>query len=369
VTEVHVIVPEAIDDPARPSGGNTYDRRVCDGLAVLGWSVREHHVPGEWPRPGAEGHAALVLAVRRIPDGAVVLVDGLIGSAAPEALVRGALRLRQVVLVHTPLGHRPPDDEVAVVRAREREVLGAAAAVVTTSAWTRRRLGELYALPADRVHVAEPGVDAAGLAPGTGAGDALLCVAAVTPDKGHDVLLDGLATATDLSWRCACVGSLDRDPAFAARVLCRARDSGLRDRVRFPGPRTGSELDRAYADADLLVLASRAESYGMVVTEALARGLPVLAAEVGGVPEALGHGDDGTRPGLLVPPGDPAALGAALRRWLLDAELRGRLRRAARERRASLRPWVATTSKVAGVLMGVALSAEGGAGVVAGAAR
>ena len=120
--------------------------------------------------------------------------------------------------------------------------------------------------------------------------------------------------------------------------------------MRFPGPRTGPELDRAYAAADLLVLASHAETYGMVVTEALARGLPVLAAEVGGVTEALGHGEDGTRPGLLVPPGDPAALGAALRAWLGDAELRGRLRRAARERRASLRPWAATTSDVAGVL-------------------
>ena len=270
---------------------------------------------------------------RRIPDGAVVLLDGLIASPAPEALVPHARRLRQVVLVHMPLGD-----------SREREVLAAATAVVTTSAWTRRRLEELYALPADRVHVAEPGVDAARLAPGTAAGDALLCVAAVTPGKGHDVLLDGLATATDLSWRCACVGSLDRDPAFADGVRRATRINGLGDRVRFPGPRTGPELDRAYAAADLLVLASHAETYGMVVTEALARGLPVLAAEVGGVTEALGHGEDGTRPGLLVPPGDPAALGAALRTWLGDAELRGRLRRAARERRASLRGWPATTS-------------------------
>ena len=162
--------------------------------------------------------------------------------------------------------------------------------------------------------MAEPGVDAAGLAPGTAAGDALLCVAAVTRGKGHDVLLDGLATVTDLAWRCTCVGSLDRDPAFAAEV----RRHALRERVRFVGPRTGAELDRAYAAADLLVLASHAETYGMVVTEALARGVPVLATDVGGVPEALGHGA-----GLLVPPGDPAALGAALRAWLGDAELRG----------------------------------------------
>ena len=333
VTQVHVIVPEGIDDPARPSGGNTYDRRVCRGLAALGWAVHEHAVLGS---------AALARAVREIPDGAVVLLDGLIASPAPEVLVPHARRLRQVVLVHMPLGDR-----------REREVLEAAAAIVVTSEWSRRRLEELYGLAA---HVAEPGVDAAGLAPGTAAGGALLCVAAVTRIKGHDVLLDGLATVTDLSWRCACVGSLDRAPAFADRIRRRALDGALRDRVGFAGPRTGAALDRAYAEADLLVLASRAETYGMVVTEALARGLPVLATDVGGVSEALGGG------GMLVPPGDPAALGAALRRWLGDAELRGRLRRAARERRASLRGWEDTTSDVAEALTVAA-------GVLAGAAR
>lgn len=350
MTEIHVVVPDGIDDPARPSGGNTYDRQVCRGLTALGWAVHEHAVPGAWPRPGAAGLAALAHSVGRIPDGAVVLLDGLIASCAPEALVPQASRLRQVVLVHMPLGHRPPDGEAGAIRAREREVFAAAAAVVTTSAWTRSRLRELYALPPDRVHVAAPGVAAAGLARGTAAGDALLCVAAVTPDKGHHVLLGGLATATDLSWRCVCVGSMDRDPAFAAGVRRRARDRGLGGRVCFPGPQTGPELDRAYAAADLLVLPSQVESYGMVVTEALARGLPVLAAEVGGVAEALGHGQDGTRPGLLVPPGDPEALGAALRAWLGDAGLRGRLRRTARERRATLSGWPTTTSVLAGVL-------------------
>jgi glycosyltransferase involved in cell wall biosynthesis len=362
MTEVHVIVPEDIDDPARPSGGNTYDRQVCGGLAALGWAVHEHRVPGAWPQPGEAGHAALACAVRRIPDGALVVLDGLIASTAPEALVPHARRLRQVVLVHMPLGHRPPDDETGTVRSREREVLAAAAVVVTTSAWTRRRLRELYALAADRVHVAEPGVDAAGLAPGSRAGDALLCVAALTPDKGHDVLLDALAMTTDLPWRCECVGSLVRDPAFADSVRRLARDHGLGDRVRFAGPLVGEELDRAYGAVDLLVLASRAESYGMVVTEALARGLPVLATEVGGLSEALGHGQDGTRPGVLVPPGDPAALAAALRTWLGDAELRGCLGRAARERRAKLRPWAATASDVAGVLARVDAGAESAAG-------
>jgi glycosyltransferase involved in cell wall biosynthesis len=350
VTEIHVVVPEGIDDPARPSGGNLYDRRVCDGLAALGWAVHEHAIADAWPRLGWEGHAALARTVEQIPDGAVVLLDGLIASPAPEALVPHAGRLRQVVLVHMPLGHRPANGGPRAVRGREGAVLAAATGVVTTSGWSRRRLEELYELPTGRIHVAEPGVDAAGLAPGTDAGDALLCVAAVTPEKGHDVLLDALSTAKDLPWRCACVGSLDRDRAFADGVRRRARDGGLGDRVRFAGPRTGPELDRAYAAADLLVLASHAETYGMVVTEALARGLPVVAAEVGGVTEAVGHGEDGTRPGLLVAPGDPAALGGALRAWLGDAELRERLRRAARERRATLREWPTTAAVVAGVL-------------------
>jgi glycosyltransferase involved in cell wall biosynthesis len=352
VTAVHVVVPDGIDDPARPSGGNAYDRHVCRGLSSIGWSVHEHAVPGRWPRPDEASCAALAGVVQRIPDDAVVLLDGLVASTAPEVLVPQASRLRLVVLVHMPLGHRPADDVIEDARERERAVLSVAAAVVTTSAWTRRRLLELYPLPADRVHVAEPAVEAADLATGTAAGGALLCVAAVTVDKGHDVLLDALATMTDLPWQCVCVGSLERDPAYVADLRRRCLDGGLGDRVSFPGPRTGADLDRSYAAADLLVLASRSETYGMVVTEALARGLPVVAAEVGGLPEALGHGADGIRPGLLVPPDDPAALGAALRAWLGDAELRARLRRAAGERRELLSGWPATTSVLAGVLAG-----------------
>jgi glycosyltransferase involved in cell wall biosynthesis len=352
VKSVHVVVPEGIDDPGRPSGGNVYDRRVCDGLASLGWSVHEHSVPGAWPRPDAASFDAMAAVVERIPDDGVVLLDGLVASAAPDVLAPHARRLRLVVLVHMPLGHRPGDDGAGAVRTRERAVLAAAAAVVTTSSWARRRLLALYPLRGDRLHVAQPGVDAAELASGTEDGGALLCIAAVKFDKGHDVLLDALAGIPDLPWRCVCVGSLERDPAFVKALKRRSATGGLDGRLSFPGPRIGADLDRSYDAADLLVLASRAETYGMVVSEALARGLPVIAAEVGGVTEALGHGADGVRPGLLVPPEDPAAFGGALRAWLTDAELRGRLRRAARERRKTLSGWSTTTSVVAGVLAG-----------------
>jgi len=332
VTAVHFVVPDGIDDPARPSGGNVYDAHLRDGLISTGRQVHEHAVRGFWSPPDAAPFAALEDVMNRIPDGSVVLIDGLIASTAPEVLLPQASRLRLVALVHMALGAD-----------RERAVLAAAASVVTTSEWSRRRLMELYALP--RVHVARPGVDPSPLAPGSESGEALLCVAAVTPGKGHDVLLEALGTLTDLSWHCECVGRLDRDPEFVEHLR-----GALNGRVSFPGPAAGADLDRRYAAADLLVLASRGETYGMVVTEALARGLPVVASDVGGLTEALGYGGNGVRPGLLVPPDDPAALATALRAWLADAELRERLRRAARERRESLPGWAETTAAVADVL-------------------
>jgi glycosyltransferase involved in cell wall biosynthesis len=288
--------------------------------------------------------------MQRIPDGALALLDGLVASAAPEVLVPEARRLRLVILVHMPLGHRPADRAAAAIRMRERAVLEAAAAVVTTSQWSRSCLLGLYPLAPDRVHVAEPGVDRADLATGSAHGGELLCVASVTPEKGHDLLVEALESISELSWRCRCVGRVDREPAFVEELRRRTRAGGLSDRVDFAGPCTGSELDRSYATADVLVLASRAETYGMVVTEALARGLPVLAADVGGLTEAVGYGADGIRPGLLVPPEDPGALAAALRSWLGDAELRTRLRRAARDRRRTLCGWPTTASVLAGVL-------------------
>ena len=328
---VNFVVPEGIEDATRPSGGNTYDRRVRRGLVSRGWTVHTHEVTDD---------AELAAVLARLPDDALVLLDGLVASPAPHVVVPEAGRLRLVVLVHMPLA-----DE------RERASLSAATAVVTTSEWTRRALLQLYALPADRIRVAEPGVDRARLAPGTAGAGALLSVAAVIPGKGHDVLVDALAQLRRGGWHCLCVGSLERDPRFAARIRRRAADGGLD--VRFSGSQTSDQLGRSYRSADVLVLPSRGETYGMVVTEALARGLPVVAADVGGVPEALGRGG-GVRPGLLVPPDDPPALADALRAWLDDERLRDRLRRAARTRRAALPAWSQTTSAVADALVGAA---------------
>jgi len=349
VSVVHVVVPDGIDDPRRPSGGNTYDRRICRGLAEFGWTVDEQSVTGGWPFPDDAARRALADVLDAIPAGEVVLIDGLIASTVPDVLVPRADRVRLVVLMHMPVGSGLSVDDV--VGKGERAVLEAAVATVTTSRWTRDWLLDQYGLAPESVHVASPGVDLAKLASGTVGGGELLCVAAVTRAKGHDVLLGALATLTDLPWTCTCVGSLDRDPDLVDELRELVIDGGLEDRIRFVGSRIGPDLDSAYAAADVLVLASSAETYGMVVTEALACGLPVVTTTAGGLPEALGRGADGGRPGLLVPPGDSGAFAAALQRWLDDVGLRRRLRLAASERRTTLPGWSSTTGRMSRILM------------------
>jgi len=339
VRTLHTVVPDSVHDPGRPSGGNAYDRQLTTGLASAGWVVAEHLVRGPWPEPDVASKQALAAEGSQLPDGGLVIVDGLIASNSPETLVPLAQRLQLVVLVHLPLEGQ-----------REQSVLSAAAAVIATSAWTRDRLLAVHGLDPGRVHVARPGVDPAPVSPGTPRGGELLCVGAVTPIKGQDLLVAALASVEDLDWRCRCAGPLTRDPAFVERITQQANDAGISARLELVGPLGHADLRRAYAAADVLVAPSRVETYGMAVTEALAHGLPVIGADVGGLPEALGQLNADERPGLLVGPDDPAALGVALRAWLTDAPLRERLRGLATERRLSLRPWSRTADEVAAVL-------------------
>ncbi|MFE3633510.1 glycosyltransferase family 4 protein [Streptomyces sp. NPDC059168] len=349
---VHFVMPGDVDDPAVPSGGNAYDRRVCLDLPGFGWQAVRHAVPGGWPRPHPADRDVLARTLRELPDDSVVLLDGLVACGVPEIVVPEAERLRIAVLVHLPLGDETGLDPAvaAALDARERVVLRAAGAVIATSDWAVRRVVSHHGLAPQRVHVAAPGADIAPLAPGTDGVSRLLCVAAVTPRKGQHRLVEALAAVTELPWSCVCVGGLNQDPEYVGRLRGLIREHGLQDRLRLAGPRAGAELDAAYASADLMVLTSYAETYGMAITEALARGVPVMATDVGGVSEAVGRAPDGGVPGILVPPEDPAALAAELRGWFGEADVRRRLKAAARGRRAALDGWATTARSLAGVL-------------------
>ncbi|MEU2280359.1 glycosyltransferase family 4 protein [Streptomyces sp. NPDC013178] len=349
---VHFVMPGGVDDPANPSGGNAYDRRVCLDLAGFGWQVHKHPVAGEWPRPEAAARTELARTLSELPDGTVVLMDGLVACGVPEIIVPEAERLRLAVLVHLPLGDETglAPEVAAQLDAKEREVLRAVPAVVATSDWAVRRLVSHHGLAPEKVHVAAPGADIAPLASGTDGVSRLLCVAAVTPRKGQHRLVEALAAVTELPWSCVCVGGLGQDPEYVDHLRGLIKKYGLQDRLELAGPKAGAELDAAYAAADLMVLTSYAETYGMAVTEALARGIPVLATDVGGLPEAVGRAPDGGVPGILVPPEDPAALAAELRGWFGEADVRRRLKAAARGRRAALNGWASTAQSLAGVL-------------------
>jgi len=349
---VHFVMPGGVDDPAAPSGGNAYDRRVSLDLPGFGWQVHKHAVAGEWPRPGAAARAELARTLREFPDGTVVLLDGIVACAVPEIVVPEAERLGLAVLVHLPLGDETGLEPAvaAELDAKERDVLRAVPAVIATSDWAVRRLVSHHGLAPERVHAAAPGADIAPFASGTDGVSRLLCVAAVTPRKGQHRLVQALAAAAELPWSCVCVGGLGHDPEYVTHLRMLIKEYGLEDRIELAGPQAGAELDASYHTADLMVLTSYAETYGMAVTEALARGIPVLATDVGGLPEAVGRAPDGGVPGILVPPEDPAALAAELRGWFGEADVRRRLKAAARGRRAALDGWATTARSLAGVL-------------------
>lgn len=343
MTQVHLIAPAGLRDAARPSGGNAYDLRLRDGLAARGWRVEVAEVAGDWPTPEAPALAAVDAILAMIRDGERVLVDGLVGAAAGSVLAGHQRRLGLVLLVHMPMDQGQ--------RAGEGAAIAAARAVITTSEWTRRHLLEHHpALDPERVVVATPGVDPAPVASASESGGRLLTVGAVVPAKGHDLVASALGGLAPIRWRWTCVGALGLDPAHVAAIRVALSRAGIEDRVSFTGPLAGATLAAAYGDADLLVLGTRREAYGMVISEALARGIPVLATGVGGVGEAMGAAPDGRVPGRTVAPGDAGALRAALRRWLTDPGERERLRSAARGRRATLDGWDATVDAVERVL-------------------
>lgn len=328
------------------SGGYAYDRRILAGLGRRGWSVTVRSLDASFPRPSlaARDHAARELAA--IPDGSTVLIDGLALGAMPAQIERERTRLRLIALVHHPLAAETgiDRDTAAELESSERRALAAVRLVVVTSNATAATLAG-YGVSRDRIAVVEPGTDRAAQARGSRDGLLhLLCVGALIPRKGHQTLARALAMIAEGRWRLTCVGSTQRDPRTVERLLARLRADGLEDRVRLAGEVDESTLAACYDDADVFVLPTFYEGYGMAVAEALAHGLPVISSATGAIAELLAGGA-----GLLVPPGDPQALAAALLR-VLDPDARARLALGARQARDRLPTWEDAAGKMASVL-------------------
>jgi glycosyltransferase involved in cell wall biosynthesis len=339
------IVPGSL---ATATGGSIYDRRVILGLREAGWRVDVRELDGLLPDRSDAACAAAHATLAAIPDRSIVVIDGLMLGPLSNAIERERSRLRLVALVHLPLAVDPSigaDDRLRLV-ARERRALACAQRIVVTGTRGRRAL-LAEGLPAGRIDVIEPGTDIAPIARGSGAADLhLVCVATLNPIKGHELLIRSLHRLRHLQWRLSCVGSVTRAPRTAAAVERLVAQLALREHVAILGEGSAEEVSRLLDAADVFVLATQFETYGMAVAEALARGLPVVSTRTGAIPDLVGDAA-----GLLVDPGDEDALTDALGCVIGDRAVRERLRLGARCARARLAPWSATVEAFAAVLM------------------
>ncbi|MGJ7507818.1 glycosyltransferase family 4 protein [Variovorax sp. GT1P44] len=329
------------------TGGYTYDRHIIDGLRALQWQI-DVQSPGEgWPMPAASSEALARGIVEALPDDELTVVDGLAFGAMPALAEAHARRLRWVALVHHPLSMETglsPEVQHSLFES-ERRALATARGVIVTSPSTARALAA-FDVPASRIVVIEPGTEPAPLSAGSGTdGLALLCVATVTPRKGHSLLIEALAGLDDRRWTLHCAGSLAMDPACAAALVEAIERHGLRDRVVLHGEKDETGLRALYACADAFVLPSFHEGYGMALAEALAHGLPVISTSAGAIPDTVP-----ADAGLLVPPGDPIALRAALQRLMDDAGWRAQLSEGARRARQLLPTWADSAARFASAL-------------------
>ena len=338
MSELFVLVPGRIESR---SGGYAYDRRMVAGLGTRGWHVEVRELDSSFPRPTPRALADAADALAAAPAGALVLIDGLAFGAMPEQVEREASRLTIVALIHLPLADDPALDRqtAALLGESERRALAAASLVVVTGASTVSRIANL-GVPRDSIVVVEPGTDRAAVARGSiGAPLHLLSVAALTPGKGHEVLVRALAAIPHRNWLLTCAGSLDRDPGTVARVRASLREHALESAVSLAGELDEQSLEVCYNSADLFVLATLHETYCMAVAEALAHGLPVVSTRTGAIPDLIRAGDDQQRAGVLAEPGDVTGMTEALDAVIGDATLRARLAAGALRVRDRLPTW------------------------------
>jgi glycosyltransferase involved in cell wall biosynthesis len=336
-------------DREGPTGGNVYNRALVAELRALGIDVRMHKLPGPWPDGDATMHARLARALQAAP---ACLVDGIVACGSPD-VVAAAVESGHVVTI---VVHLPITDEVGldpVQRERyavlEAQALHAAAGVLCSSRWSAAELSRRYGR--SDIGVAIPGVTRASAAPGSQDSGLprFLSVASLTPTKDQLTLVQALVQVADLPWRADLVGSDQANPDYAARLRARIVAAGLQDRISVPGALVSAALDQKWDATDLLVLPSRIETYGLVIIEALARGIPAVVTAGTGAVEALGSGGTAqavVTPGTAVPAGDAERLAAVLRSWLTEPALRREWRQAALARRDTLPGWQQTAQAV-----------------------
>jgi glycosyltransferase involved in cell wall biosynthesis len=324
-------------DLATPTGGYAYDRRIIAELERLGWQVDVLDLGEGFPWPGGAARKAALALLAGVPAGRTIVVDGLALGVLPDAAERLRSRNPLIALVHHALAMETglTAQQADGLRASERAALAVASGVIVTSAATARQLAADYGVAENRITIACPGNDPVPMAQGSRDGVVrLLAVGALVRRKGFDVLIAALSTLPGLPWHLTIVGDRRRDPKIAAQLDADIARLKLCDKVTVLGAVSDERLAAFYAGADLFVLASRYEGYGMAYAEAIAHGLPVIGTTAGAIVETVPAGA-----GVLVAPDDVAALARALREAIENPEHRRRLAASAREAAARLPIW------------------------------
>jgi glycosyltransferase involved in cell wall biosynthesis len=324
-------------DLATATGGYVYDRRIVAELPKSGWQVDVIDLGASFPRASKAELAEAHLKLAAVPSGRVIVIDGLAFGVMAETAEALSRSHKLVALVHHPLALETglPDREAAQFRASEQQALSFVRRVITTSATTGRLVMQDFGVPKDKLSVVLPGNDRVPIAERAG-GDTVnvLAVGSIVPRKGYDLLIAALGKIADLPWRLVIVGDPSRDTATARALHDQIASLRLENRVELAGVVPDERLASLYAAADLFVLPSRYEGYGMAYTEAIMHGMPVVGTTAGAIPEAVPAGA-----GVLVAPDDVGALTLALMRLIGDRAELARLTAGARAAAAALPTW------------------------------
>ena len=340
-------VPGDLDTP---TGGYAYDKRIIAELGALGWEIEVIDLGSSFPNPDAQARELALGKLLAVPEGPPIVIDGLAFGVMAEEARRLSARNPLVALVHHPLALEAGIAAATAhaMRESERAALGHVRAVIVTSEPTGEIMARDYAVSTERLTVVRPGVDRipprAAATISTGAVD-LLSVGSITPRKGYDSLVAALADLKSLPWHLTIAGDTTRNASACAQLKSDIACFGLDGRVTLKGAVTGAALADLYAAADVFVLASLFEGYGMVFGEAIAHGLPVVATAVGSASEIVP-----ADAGILAPPGDVGALRNALRRVIENADVRLRMTEGARQAALRLPEWRQSARAFAQVL-------------------
>ena len=335
-------------DLATPTGGYGYDRRIIAELRALGWQVEALSLGDGFPRPSAEQRAIALSRLEALPKGAPIVVDGLALGALPEEAEKIARRAPLVALVHHPLALETglSREDAEKLFESERSALAAADAVIVTSSFTAERLSEDYDVPPESVTIAPPGTDRGGPAKGSTDGTVrLLSVGAVVPRKGFDILIAALAPIVGLPWRLTVAGDLTRDQTTVAQLVTDIERHGLTGRVDLLGAVPHERVSTLYSSADIFVLASHFEGYGMAYAEAMAHGLPIIGTTGGATVDTVPP-----NAGVLVDPGNVKALTRTLKMLIENEKERRWFASGALAASADLPTWQETARIVAAAL-------------------